>query len=278
MKTDGKSTAVIILNYNTWRDTLDEIELLREKANVEYKDIIVVDNGSNNESYSELSARKDTGFTLLQSTSNLGYAAGNNVGLRYALAHGYKYALIINNDILFYDVFHIEKLIAVFEKDNNIAAVNPDIYSSKGHLFNRDSKRFSFFDMSFGLFFYPRKGRKITIQDGYACIYRPQGCCMVLDLEKLAEVDFLDEHTFLYSEEIILAERLLHKGYKCACVPGVKVIHNHSKTVKSALQKKTVKKIQEQSFLYYLKEYRKFDRFKRAICLFFFRIKQKLTA
>lgn len=278
MKSKHKSTAVVLLNYNTWRETLEEIRLLIEKANVECKDIIVVDNGSQNESYEELSARKEMGFTLLQSASNSGYAAGNNMGLKYAFTNGYKYALVINNDVLLGDDFNLAKLVDVFEKSADIATVNPDIYSPQGHLFNRDAKRFSFFDMSFGLWFYPRKGRKIQMHDGYAYIYRPQGCCMVLDLEKLAEVDFLDEHTFLYSEEIILAERLLGKGYKCACVPEVKVIHNHSKTVKSALDKKKIKKIQEQSFIYYLTEYRKYGKVKRAVCLFFFRIKQKLTA
>lgn len=278
MESKGKSIAVVILNYNTWQDTLEEVRLLCEKAYIEYKDIIIVDNGSQNGSYEELFARKEMGFTLLQSVSNKGYAAGNNIGLKYALANGYKYALVINNDILFYDDFHLDTLVAVFERNADIAAVNPDVYSPKGHLFNRDAKRFSFFDMSFGLFFYPRKGRKINMIDDYAYIYRPQGCCMVLDLDKLAEVDFLDEHTFLYSEEIILAERFLEKGYKCACVPTVKVIHNHSKTVKSALDRKKIKKIQEQSFLYYLTEYRKYGKVKRAICLFFFRIKRKLTA
>lgn len=278
MKSEGTSLAVVILNYNTWQDTLEEIRLLCDKADINCKDIIVVDNGSDNDSFAELSARKEMGYTLLQSSANKGYAAGNNIGLRNALSRGYIYALIINNDVLIDENFRIQSFTDVFNKNAEVAVVNPDVYSPTGHLFNRDAKRFSFFDMTFGLFFYPRKGRKLVMQDGYAFIYRPQGCCMVADLNKLAEAGFLDEHTFLYSEEIILAERLLEKGYKCACVPNIKVIHNHSKTVKSALQAKTVKKIKTESFRYYLTAYRKYGKIKIALCLFFYRIKLKLIA
>lgn len=104
---------------------------------------------------------------------------------------------------------------------------------------------------------------------GYAYVYRPQGCCMVVDLKKINEVDYMDEYTFLYYEEPILAERLLMKKYRCACCLEAKVIHDHSRTVRSVLKKGKIIKTQNNSFKYYLKKYRKFNMLAVKLCEIF---------
>lgn len=267
-------TAVILLNYKTWEETLEETRLLHEKLNMSYEDMIVVDNSSPNDSAKRLSdAAKKRGYVFLKSLENRGYAAGNNIGLRYAAEKNYKYALILNNDILFTDQDTIRKLERVLRQDERVAVVNPDIYSPDGYLYNRDALRPSFYDMTVGMYSYRKKGRNLKDLGGYGYIYRPQGCCMLVDLKKLREADYLDERTFLYVEEPILAERLAAKGYVCACCVETSVVHNHSKTVQSAFQKKEVRRIHNKSYAYYLKEYRKFGAVKRTICLLFHTMK-----
>ena len=133
----------------------------------------------------------------------------------------------------------------------------------------RDSIRPDFFDLTFGMLNYKKKGRKIEDRGGYSYIYRPQGCCMMVDLNKMNEIDYMDEHTFLYVEEPILAERLMQKNYKCACCIATSIIHNHSTTVKSVFAKNKIRKMNNESFKYYLKQYRKFNIVKTNICLFF---------
>lgn len=81
---------------------------------------------------------------------------------------------------------------------------------------------------------------------------------MLLDLEKAKAVSDLDEHTFLYCEEMIFAEKLRKKNWTCACASDHRVIHDHSKTVRSALGKWKQLKAQNRSYRYYLKEYRDF--------------------
>ena len=88
-----------------------------------------------------------------------------------------------------------------------------------------------------------------------------------------ASVDYMDEYTFLYSEEIILAERFLNKGYKCACCLESRVVHNHSKTVKSEFDKKRIRKMQVESFEYYLRKYREYGKLKRTIGCWFYAAK-----
>ncbi len=106
-------------------------------------------------------------------------------------------------------------------------------------------------------------------EGGYAFVYQPQGCCMMVDLKKMKEFSFMDENTFLYGEELILGERMIEKDYKCVCCLKCDVIHNHSKTVKSVLSKRRILKINNESLNYYMKNYRQFNAFQRYICLLF---------
>lgn len=265
--------AIIILNYNSWKDTYQEVQLIKRLFVKENYQIIIVDNQSTNDSYEQLSRLNENKYILLESEKNDGYASGNNIGLRYAKEKGYKFAWILNNDILFEDELLIKKMENVLEQHQDIAIVNPDIYSPDGYLFNRDSIRPNVWDFTFGMIGYKKKGREVKNLGDYGYIYRPQGCCMMVSLDLLNKVDYMDEHTFLYCEELILAERLLKKGYKCAlCLEG-KVIHNHSKTVKSVLKNRQLNKIKCDSFKYYLKEYRKYSGWKRMLCMMFYRLK-----
>lgn len=269
--------AVIILNYKTWEQTIEEIQLMKLQPSIKNCDYIVVDNCSPNDSINRLDAKKDeVGFYLIKNENNDGYAKGNNIGLRYALEKGYKYAWIINNDIVFFEAFNLEKLLTIFQKAPDVAVVNPDVYAMDGKLFNRDAKRWSLYDLTIGMKAYQETGRKIIDNGGWAYVYRPQGCSMVLDVEKCSEVGFLDEHTFLYCEEPIFAERLLAAGYKCAVDLDNKIIHNHSTTVRSSYSKKKADQISADSFKYYLEEYRKFNSAQVKMCLMFQKIKSAL--
>ena len=90
------------------------------------------------------------------------------------------------------------------------------------------------------------------------------------------EVNYMDEHTFLYVEEPILAERLLKHNYHCACCLNAKIVHNHSTTVKSVLAKSKIRNINNDSFKYYLKEYRNFNIIQIKLCCLFNQIKWML--
>ena len=270
----NQKLAIIILNYRSWQDTLLEIDICNRVLDVANEDVIVIDNCSPNESAERLKERADEiGFVFIESKENKGYGAGNNIGMKYALNHGYTYAFILNNDIIIKDSNLISKLLSVFNEDRRIAVVNPDIFAPNGHMFNRDALKPSFYDYTIGLIDYRKKGRAIKNVNGYGYIYRPQGCCMLVDLSKMEDVGFFDEKIFLYCEEPILAERLLRKNYLCACNTTAAVIHNHSKTVKSVFNRKKIISLQNKSFAYYLREYRKFSLAQTKICLMFNTIK-----
>ena len=265
--------SVIILNYCTWQDTLREIKMINTVCGIDYEDIVVIDNASPNNSIEMLRKNNHFGFTLIESSQNNGYATGNNIGLKYACEHGYKYAWILNNDVIISNPNTLSEMKKVFKYDSKVAVVNPDIIRPDGKLYNRDAVRPNFFDLTIGIFTYRKKGREIVDLGGYCLVYRTQGCCMLVDIEKIKQIDYLDENTFLYCEEMILAERLLKKDYKCATCLTIKAIHNHSNTVSSTLRKKKVCKIINDSFEYYLITYRNYNSVCVGICLLFNYIK-----
>lgn len=269
----NKSIAIIILNYNTWQDSIEEAVLVNSVCGIKPEHIYIVDNCSPNNSYQKLVENANGRYQVIRSDNNGGYASGNNLGLRYAYEKQYEYAWILNNDIIIKDSNLVEKMLDVFSKDKSVAVVNPDIYAPDGHMFNRDSSRPSFWDFTFGMLQYRKKGRIINDLGGYAYVYRPQGCCMMVDLKKMHQINYMDEHTFLYCEEVILAERLLKENYRCAVAVGTSIVHNHSKTVKAHIQKRQIHKIQLDSFKYYLKVYRKYGQIKSNICTIFYQLK-----
>lgn len=101
---------IVLLNWNGWQDT---IECLKSLENLEYPnfEIVVVDNASTDDSVREIKERYP-GINLLESESNLGYAGGNNIGLRYALEHDTDYVWLLNNDT----VVHKDALSSLIDK------------------------------------------------------------------------------------------------------------------------------------------------------------------
>ena len=97
-RADAPAVFIVVLNWNGWRDTHACLESLAELA-YPNAHVIVVDNASEDGSEARL-RELHPALTLLQSGANLGFAGGNNVGLRYALAHGAEYVWLLNNDTL----------------------------------------------------------------------------------------------------------------------------------------------------------------------------------
>ena len=278
LKSQMENVAAIILNYKSWNETIEEIDILHKLFHLSAEQIIVIDNNSPNDSSIELNKRCVGSFRLLQSSENKGYASGNNIGLKAAFSAGYKYALVLNNDIIFEDENSLLKLKKCLETDDSIGAISPDVYYPDGKIYNRNSIRPNFWDMTLGIYSFKKRSREIKNLGDYGYVYRPQGCCMMVDLAKMSEIEFLDEHTFLYSEESILAERLLKKGYKCAVCTSTSIIHNHSVTVKDSIQTKEIEKIRLKSHNYLLREYRHYPEWMIKIANVFDKIIFRLTS
>lgn len=196
---------------------------------------------------------------------NLGYARGNNMGALVADKY-YEdlYYLFSNNDLRFQQGFLLETLIAPTKTYPDIALVGPRIVTPAGEQ-QSPRKRIGAFKQLFAYYddLLLPKGMKIakkitdvdSSDDSKIC-YWVTGSFMIADAAKFWEVEGFDEHTFLFCEEMILAERLLQKGYSIYYENQVNVIHEHGQTVKASLQVLKSIRISFQSSIYYYTTYR----------------------
>ncbi len=92
-----ESLYTILVNWNLKQDTLDCVASLFA-AGADAGQVIVVDNGSNDGSAQALREQFGPAVHIIESGQNLGFASGQNLGLRYALEQQAKWVFILNND------------------------------------------------------------------------------------------------------------------------------------------------------------------------------------
>ena len=97
MKKNPK-TAVIVLNWNGYEDTVECLNSLKKTDYQKHK-VILVDNGSDNEEGQRLKQRFPE-VHLIQNKFNRGFAGGNNDGINWALKNDFDYIVNLNNDCL----------------------------------------------------------------------------------------------------------------------------------------------------------------------------------
>ena len=111
--------SIITINYNGIKDTCELIESIPFSNEME---VIVVDNASILDEASIIS-EKYPHVKIIRSPRNLGFAGGNNLGIKEAKGN---YVLLINNDTYFKE-FNIEPLIKQLESSDKIGIVCPKL-------------------------------------------------------------------------------------------------------------------------------------------------------
>src|ERR1700720_1319741 len=118
-------TLIIILHFGSIDDTLACLDSLR-RAIVSHFDVFVVNNGPDTEVESVLKA-KHPDIIYHNAGLETGFAAGNNIGLRFSVEHGYRYSLLLNNDTIAERDF-LQPLARLLDQDPTIAMAGPAIY------------------------------------------------------------------------------------------------------------------------------------------------------
>lgn len=265
---DIPKVLIVILNYKTYWMTLELIEQLKELDYSNYE-ILIIDNGSPNESAEVLKKKKYTEkYSFIGNEFNSGYATGNNIGVRYAVQNGFQYSWILNNDVKIKDCQILKKMVALAEDNRDIVCVGPKVIDLDGNAILPFIERPTFFDLTLGMGL--AKRRRLQYADVSNYVYRVFGCCMLLRNEIMEMVNFFDERTFLYCEEEILAEKFLGIGKKTYYLAETEIVHMDSVTVKIEQGTKSMARIKTvlDSMDIYLKYYRKYNILCRNICKF----------
>ncbi len=217
--------AIIILNWNGKKDSL---ECLNSVQNIIYSNFetIVVDNGSSDDSVATIRSAFPK-IKLIETGKNLGYAEGNNVGMRYAIEYGSDFVFILNNDTIV-DPEILTHFLLGFEKEPQAGILGAKIYlynerntfDHLGGIWNRTT--FSFDLIAQG-----------KIDDGcswesmqeldYVC-----GAGFMVRKELVQTVGLFEPKFFLYWEDADLCFRARRAGFKIMTCPQAKVWHKVS--------------------------------------------------
>ena len=229
--------ATIILNYNSSADCRKCIGYLKAQQGIELE-IIVVDNCSRDDERNAVEVLcKEQGCTFIANNENKGYNAGNNVGLRYAAEKGYEFAMIANPDMEFPQIDYLATLLAKMQEDDDIVVCGSDIVGADGIHQNPMNKEGNWKDSFWWIkeIFGKKKSDSYDFIDNYSeshYCHKVSGCCFMIRISFLKEVDFFDEKVFLYCEEAILSRQVEQADKRMYYLATAQAVHRHVKSDK----------------------------------------------
>ena len=214
--------SIITINYNGLKDTCALIESIPFKEDVE---VIVVDNASQQDEASIIQ-NKYPQVKVIRSENNLGFAGGNNLGIKDAKGN---YIFLVNNDTVFKE-FNLQPLIDRLESSPKIGVVCPKIRFAWG---NNPLQFTGYTPLS-----------KITVRNqaiGFGEEDKDQydtphstpyahGAAMLIKREAIEKVGLMPECFFLYYEELDWSMMFTRAGYEIWYEPACTIYHKESQS------------------------------------------------
>jgi len=249
---------IIILNWNGSKDTIECLNSL-EALDFRNFEIILVDNGSTDDSISNFKIQIPNfknKVILIENKENLGFPAGNNVGIRCALNYGADYILLLNSDTVVDSQF-LKELVVAAKNNQQAGILGPKIYffdAPKTIWFA--GGKFNWFQGSSHIGFGVRENHTneganlMRIKREYTNVDFITGCAMLVKKEVFAalgeprptgraapkwraslrgaereKIGLLDERFFLYYEDTDFCLKAKKAGFKSVFVPRAKIWH-----------------------------------------------------
>ena len=214
--------SIIIVSHNTKTLTLQCIKSVFDSSKSLNFEIIVVDNGSNDGSYGEISKLK---VRIIRNEENLGFSRANNQGIR--LAEG-KYILLLNSDTKV-KRNSIDKLVKFAKSKVDAGVVGPRLLNPNGSL-QPSAFRFPTIKLAIKQYWFGQgkpldkfapEGSEPSILDAVV------GAAFLITPRALKIVGTLDERFFFFYEDLDYCRRVWKKGFKVYYLPEALVIHYH---------------------------------------------------
>ena len=267
--------AFVVLHYGAIKDTIECVKSIREKVDTKEYRIIIVDNASPDGSYQQLVSlyAEDHDIRLVQNETNLGFAKGNNVGIRIARNEfDPKFVVVLNNDICLIQN-NIKQILNQYYEQYRYAVLGPLVLTKDGNYHSnpkgnkimskteaeraiRRAKRILLLHRVCLSNFYLKlekvknkflsKNKDTVLWGKYITPQQNRilhGCFLVFSPHFFEQFDGFDERTFLYMEEEILYKHLMDKGLTTLYCPEMTVFHKEDASTDAAL-KLTRRKIQ----------------------------------
>ena len=267
--------AFLILHYNTIEETVKSVQSIVDNCVNDDYSIVIVDNASTNDSYSEMQSMYDNNdkIILIHNKQNLGFANGNNVGIDFIKKElDVDFIIMMNNDVYLTDIYFLKKIETIFHKysfgvlgpmiktpdgrcdtnpfgENNytLEGINVTISYCKKQIKLIDTHLKCIYDFLINIKLKIKNHNKEKVKD-YKHIKKDvplHGSCLILSKLFLDKIEGLDTRTFMYGEEAILFVKCLGENVLSMYSPEIEVFHNEHATVD-----KEVKNRKQQRFFY----------------------------
>jgi hypothetical protein len=238
-----KKVFLVILNWNGGQMVLDCLQSVSKTKKDGFNlEAVVVDNGSTDGSVELIQNSKikmqneNSKLKIIRNEKNLGFAEGNNVGIRYALENGADFVCVLNNDTRVAPDF-LKELVKMAETKEEIGIVGGKIYFEKGFEFHKE--RYQKKDLGKVIWY---AGAKMDWQNVYAShrgideVDEGQydqaeeteyitGCLMLIKRAVLEKVGFFNPQYFLYFEENDFCQRAKKAGFELYYAPQAEIWH-----------------------------------------------------
>jgi GT2 family glycosyltransferase len=219
------AVTVVILTWNGRALTLDCLRSLEGIVTPNVR-LLVVDNASTDGTVEAIQTRYIDRVDIVINTSNLGYAGGNNVGIRRALENGARFVLLLNNDTTVDAVF-IDELLRPMQESDMIGITAPKIYYAEPpnriwyaggevSLWRGTARHIGIRELDHGQY------------DRARDVIYASGCALLARREVFERAGFLDETYRAYFEDVDLCVRASRAGFRVRYVPTAKLWHRIS--------------------------------------------------
>jgi GT2 family glycosyltransferase len=212
--------AAIVVNFRRADATLRTVAELRAAGSAGLA-VLVVENGSGDDSAARLRGRLDDAAELLVLDRNEGYCGAVNRGLAWAQRQGAPYVLLLNNDVRLPPRF-LAPLVATLRNDPGVAAVAPTALRPDGRVWAEGGSVRALPNLV-RLNAHGREPRPVT--HGPEAVEFVPGACALYRRSDVEAAGGLDESYFMYWEDVVLGARLRAAGRKVVWLPWVRVVH-----------------------------------------------------
>jgi GT2 family glycosyltransferase len=236
--------AIIVLNWNGAPDTIECLKSIEKLTSSNlHLHTFVIDNDSSDDSVKEITSfvKQKKSITIIENKKNLGFAGGNNVGIRKALEEGFDYLFVLNNDTILHEDCMTE-LVLASQTYTDGGLFTPKIYFAKGFEFHKDRYQKESLghviwsaggDMDWNNVYGSNHGvDQVDIGQfnmHYATTFAT-GAALFGPAETFKKIGMFDEKYFLYLEDLDLSIRVQKKHKSIIYVPDAIVWHKVSQS------------------------------------------------
>jgi GT2 family glycosyltransferase len=215
--------SVIIPNWNGKRFLVECIDSLRAQSFHDFE-VILVDNGSTDGSAEFVEERYGDWIRIIRNKKNLGFAGGNNVGIRAARG---DYIVLLNNDT-WTDPHWLEELVKATQSDPPVG-----MWGSKVCSFYQRDRIEGVGELIYWDGLCRARGQYEHDRGQYNAIEEilfPPGCGAMYRKSLFDGMGLFDEDFFAYADDSEIGIRARLAGWKCLYVPRAVVYHKNSGT------------------------------------------------